>query len=155
MCLCACPRGQGNRCATSCQRCWPMASRWSSPPSSLSYKLVYLSASLPFPLCSLWVTLSSMSFIFLFLSRHIFLLSLPPPPSPSSLLLLHQDQVEHLRDLNIPACSINSKLPIAERRLIMADLESESPRLKLLYITPEMVTSPGFKPCLTDRKSVV
>ena len=90
-----------------------------------------------------------MSFIFLFLSRHIFLLSLPPPPPPSSLLLLHQDQVEHLRDLNIPACSINSKLPIAQRRPIMADLESDSPRLKLPYLTPEMVTSPGFKPCLT------
>lgn len=58
--------------------------------------------------------------------------------------------MDHLRDLNIPACSINSKLPAGERRLILADLESESPRLKLLYITPEMVAS---QPCLTGLLS--
>lgn len=61
--------------------------------------------------------------------------------------------MDHLRDLNIPACSINSKLPAGERRLILADLESESPRLKLLYITPEMVASPAFQPCLTGLLS--
>ncbi|KAL0993393.1 hypothetical protein UPYG_G00107240 [Umbra pygmaea] len=71
----------------------------------------------------------------------------------SPLIALIQDQVEHLRDLNIPACSINSKLPVEDRRLIMADLESESPKLKLLYVTPEMVASPGFKPCLTGLLS--
>ncbi|XP_055079781.1 ATP-dependent DNA helicase Q5 isoform X2 [Periophthalmus magnuspinnatus] len=67
----------------------------------------------------------------------------------SPLIALIQDQVEHLRSLNIPACSINSKLPIAERRLILADLESSRPKLKLLYITPEMVASPSFQPCLS------
>lgn len=61
-----------------------------------------------------------------------------------------QDQVERLKSLNIPACSINSKLPVGERRLILADLGSSSPKLKLLYITPEMVASPSFQPCLTD-----
>lgn len=61
-----------------------------------------------------------------------------------------QDQVDHLQSLNIPACSINSKLPAGERRLILADLGSSSPKLKLLYITPEMVASPSFQPCLTD-----
>lgn len=55
----------------------------------------------------------------------------------------------HLKDLNIPACSINSKLPAGERGLILADLGSRSPKLKLLYITPEMVASPSFQPCLT------
>ena len=64
-----------------------------------------------------------------------------------------QDQVDHLRELDIPACSINSKLPAGERRLILTDLESESPRLKLLYITPEMVASPSFQPCLTGLLS--
>ncbi|XP_030646238.1 ATP-dependent DNA helicase Q5 [Chanos chanos] len=68
----------------------------------------------------------------------------------SPLIALIQDQVEHLRALNIPACSINSKLPAGERRLILTDLESESPRLKLLYITPEMVASPSFQPCLNS-----
>ncbi|XP_058509863.1 ATP-dependent DNA helicase Q5 isoform X1 [Solea solea] len=67
----------------------------------------------------------------------------------SPLIALIQDQVQRLKDLNIPACSINSKLPVGERRLIMTDLESSSPRLKLLYITPEMVASPSFQPCLT------
>ncbi|XP_040047823.2 ATP-dependent DNA helicase Q5 [Gasterosteus aculeatus] len=67
----------------------------------------------------------------------------------SPLIALIQDQVDHLRNLNIPACSINSKLPAAERRLILADLGSSSPKLKLLYITPEMVASPSFQPCLS------
>uniref|UniRef100_A0A8C4ZA61 ATP-dependent DNA helicase n=1 Tax=Gadus morhua TaxID=8049 RepID=A0A8C4ZA61_GADMO len=71
----------------------------------------------------------------------------------SPLIALIQDQVDHLRELNIPACSINSKLPAGERRLILTDLESESPRLKLLYITPEMVASPSFQPCLTGLLS--
>ncbi|XP_052408031.1 ATP-dependent DNA helicase Q5 isoform X1 [Carassius gibelio] len=68
----------------------------------------------------------------------------------SPLIALIQDQVEHLKALNVPARSINSKLPPAERRQILADLESESPRLKLLYITPEMVASPSFQPCLSS-----
>ncbi|XP_054463002.1 ATP-dependent DNA helicase Q5 [Anoplopoma fimbria] len=67
----------------------------------------------------------------------------------SPLIALIQDQVDHLRSLNIAACSINSKLPAGERRLILADLGSSSPKLKLLYITPEMVASPSFQPCLT------
>uniref|UniRef100_A0A3Q1FCI0 ATP-dependent DNA helicase n=1 Tax=Acanthochromis polyacanthus TaxID=80966 RepID=A0A3Q1FCI0_9TELE len=67
----------------------------------------------------------------------------------SPLIALIQDQVDHLRDLNIPACSINSKLPAGERHLILTDLASSSPKLKLLYITPEMVASPSFQPCLT------
>ncbi|XP_043091686.1 ATP-dependent DNA helicase Q5 isoform X2 [Puntigrus tetrazona] len=70
----------------------------------------------------------------------------------SPLIALIQDQVEHLKALNVPARSINSKLPSAERRQILADLESESPRLKLLYITPEMVASPSFQPCLSSLR---
>ncbi|TKS91775.1 ATP-dependent DNA helicase Q5 [Collichthys lucidus] len=68
----------------------------------------------------------------------------------SPLIALIQDQVDHLKSLNILACSINSKLAAGERRLILADLGSSSPKLKLLYITPEMVASPSFQPCLTD-----
>ncbi|XP_034749200.1 ATP-dependent DNA helicase Q5 isoform X3 [Etheostoma cragini] len=67
----------------------------------------------------------------------------------SPLIALIQDQVDRLKSLNIPACSINSKLPVGERRLILADLGSSSPKLKMLYITPEMVASPTFQPCLT------
>ncbi|XP_029293096.1 ATP-dependent DNA helicase Q5 [Cottoperca gobio] len=68
----------------------------------------------------------------------------------SPLIALIQDQVDRLQSLNIPACSINSKLPAGERSLILADLRSSSPKLKMLYITPEMVASPSFQPCLTD-----
>nr|XP_057905985.1 ATP-dependent DNA helicase Q5 [Doryrhamphus excisus] len=68
----------------------------------------------------------------------------------SPLIALIQDQVFHLRSLNIPAHSINSKLAVGERRAILADLQSRSPKLKLLYITPEMVASPSFQPYLTD-----
>ncbi|XP_060945300.1 ATP-dependent DNA helicase Q5 [Limanda limanda] len=71
----------------------------------------------------------------------------------SPLIALIQDQVQRLTDLNIPACSINSKLPVGERRLIMGDLESSQPKLKLLYITPEMLASSSFKPCLTGLLS--
>ncbi|XP_017350184.2 ATP-dependent DNA helicase Q5 [Ictalurus punctatus] len=68
----------------------------------------------------------------------------------SPLIALIQDQIEHLKALNIPACSINSKLPSGERRQILADLHGENPQLKLLYITPEMVASPAFQPCLSS-----
>uniref|UniRef100_A0AAY4APP7 ATP-dependent DNA helicase n=1 Tax=Denticeps clupeoides TaxID=299321 RepID=A0AAY4APP7_9TELE len=71
----------------------------------------------------------------------------------SPLIALIQDQVEHLRALNIPARSINSKLPLGERRQILADLHSERPKLKLLYITPEMVASQTFQPCLNSLSS--
>ncbi|XP_054606452.1 ATP-dependent DNA helicase Q5 isoform X3 [Nothobranchius furzeri] len=66
----------------------------------------------------------------------------------SPLIALIQDQVSHLKARNIPACSINSKLPARERHLIMADLGSSSPKLKLLYVTPEMVASPSFQSSL-------
>ncbi|XP_026180888.1 ATP-dependent DNA helicase Q5 isoform X2 [Mastacembelus armatus] len=68
----------------------------------------------------------------------------------SPLIALIQDQVDHLKELNIAACTINSKLAAGERRLILADLQSSNPKLKLLYVTPEMVASPSFQPCLTD-----
>ncbi|KAL2076856.1 hypothetical protein ACEWY4_027542 [Coilia grayii] len=45
----------------------------------------------------------------------------------SPLIALIQDQVDHLRALNIPACSINSKLALGERRVILAELQSERP----------------------------
>ncbi|KAM9392479.1 ATP-dependent DNA helicase Q5 [Pholidichthys leucotaenia] len=67
----------------------------------------------------------------------------------SPLIALIQDQVDRLKGFNIPACSINSKLPMNERGAIVADLSSSSPKIKLLYITPEMVVSPSFQPCLT------
>ncbi|KAJ8389175.1 hypothetical protein AAFF_G00123810 [Aldrovandia affinis] len=68
----------------------------------------------------------------------------------SPLIALIQDQVDQLQARNIPACSINSKVPARERRQIFEDLERETPCLKLLYITPEMLASPSFQPCLAS-----
>lgn len=67
--------------------------------------------------------------------------------------LPQQDQVDQLQSRNIPACSINSKLPIRERGTILADLQSETPQLKLLYVTPEMLSSASFQPCLASLAS--
>ncbi|KAM4663492.1 ATP-dependent DNA helicase Q5 [Discoglossus pictus] len=67
----------------------------------------------------------------------------------SPLIALIQDQVDHLLALKIKATSLNSKLPVQERKTIQKDLESENPKIKLLYITPEMAASPSFQPTLT------
>ncbi|XP_063315206.1 ATP-dependent DNA helicase Q5 [Pelobates fuscus] len=67
----------------------------------------------------------------------------------SPLIALIQDQVDHLLSLKIKACSLNSKLPVQERKKIQQDLENEHPQIKLLYITPEMASSPSFQPTLT------
>ncbi|KAM4032116.1 ATP-dependent DNA helicase Q5 isoform 2-T4 [Anomaloglossus baeobatrachus] len=66
----------------------------------------------------------------------------------SPLIALIQDQVDHLISLKIKACSLNSKLPLADRRKILQDLESENPKIKLLYITPEMAASSSFQPTM-------
>lgn len=63
---------------------------------------------------------------------------------------VEQDQVDQLQARSIPACSINSKLAAQERRRILEDLERDSPCLKLLYVTPEMLASSSFQPCLSS-----
>lgn len=59
----------------------------------------------------------------------------------SPLLSLMNDQVEHLRKLNIRAASMNSDLKAAEKREIMNHLNEPCPEqfIELLYITPEMI----------------
>ncbi|KAG9473663.1 hypothetical protein GDO78_004129 [Eleutherodactylus coqui] len=71
----------------------------------------------------------------------------------SPLLALIQDQIDHLVSLKIHACSLNSKLLLAERRKIIQDLESENPKIKLLYITPEMAAAASFQPTLNTLLS--
>ncbi|KAK6479836.1 ATP-dependent DNA helicase Q5-like [Huso huso] len=67
----------------------------------------------------------------------------------SPLIALIQDQVDHLLAMKVKACSLNSTLQAQERRKIEADLQSESPCIKLLYITPEMAASHSFQPLLS------
>lgn len=68
----------------------------------------------------------------------------------SPLIALIQDQVEHLLALQVRACTLNSKLTLAERRKILDDLASEKPLIKLLYITPEMAASAALQSTLTS-----
>ncbi|XP_061317960.1 ATP-dependent DNA helicase Q5 [Pezoporus flaviventris] len=71
----------------------------------------------------------------------------------SPLIALIQDQVDHLLALKIKACSLNSKLSAQEKKTILADLTSEKPQVKLLYITPEMAAASSFQPTLNSLVS--
>lgn len=59
----------------------------------------------------------------------------------SPLLSLMQDQVDHLKALNITASSFSGSTPTAARKLIMDLFYKHQPEhyLQLLYVTPEMV----------------
>ncbi|KAF5276119.1 hypothetical protein FQR65_LT16475 [Abscondita terminalis] len=63
----------------------------------------------------------------------------------SPLLALIKDQIDHLSALNIKAASLNSKTLTAERNFILSDLKSNSPSIRLLYITPEQAMTQTFK----------
>lgn len=71
----------------------------------------------------------------------------------SPLIALIQDQVDHLLALKVQVSSLNSKLSIQERKLLLSDLEQDKPRTKLLYITPEMAASASFQPTLNSLVS--
>ncbi|NWW42468.1 RECQ5 helicase, partial [Pedionomus torquatus] len=71
----------------------------------------------------------------------------------SPLIALIQDQVDHLLALKIKACSLNSKLSAQEKKTILADLASEKPQVKLLYITPEMAAASSFQATLNSLVS--
>ncbi|KAJ6660366.1 hypothetical protein lerEdw1_017789 [Lerista edwardsae] len=66
----------------------------------------------------------------------------------SPLIALIQDQVDHLLLLQVKVSSLNSKISALEKKTILADLMSEKPQIKLLYITPEMAASSSFQPTL-------
>jgi len=62
----------------------------------------------------------------------------------SPLLALIGNQVGFLRSRGIEAHSLNSSISEAERKDIIRDLESEAPRCRLLYVTPELMAQPHF-----------
>lgn len=64
----------------------------------------------------------------------------------SPLIALMKDQVEGLRGNGVPAAYINSSLGISEARAL--EHEAIDGALKLLYVSPEKLVSPGFKPLL-------
>ena len=73
----------------------------------------------------------------------------------SPLLALIDDQVQQLKSLGIKADSLNSQTPAATRKLILADLndKTQPPTMKLLYITPELAATEGFKGTLQSLYS--
>jgi ATP-dependent DNA helicase RecQ len=64
----------------------------------------------------------------------------------SPLISLMEDQVQQLRDEGIPAALLNSSLPPAIQREVMAELNDGFEGL--LYIAPERLLSPHFQPML-------
>lgn len=66
----------------------------------------------------------------------------------SPLIALIYDQVEQLKGRGIRAESLNSKITVKLKKQILADLHSEKPKIKLLYITPELAAQDYFKDLL-------
>ncbi|KAE9381581.1 hypothetical protein N431DRAFT_476384 [Stipitochalara longipes BDJ] len=64
----------------------------------------------------------------------------------SPLLSLMNDQVEHLRKINIRAATLNSATTMEERSEIQNSLKENYPEqyIQLLYITPEMMTKSTY-----------
>jgi superfamily II DNA helicase RecQ len=68
----------------------------------------------------------------------------------SPLIALIFDQVEQLKANKINAESLNSKITVKKRKQILEDLGSNDPKIKLLYITPELAAQEYFKAILFD-----
>lgn len=67
----------------------------------------------------------------------------------SPLLALMKNQIDFLVSKKINACSLNSTTSSKERNIIMEDLMSNSPKIKLLYVTPEMGAQQHFQETIT------
>ena len=66
----------------------------------------------------------------------------------SPLIALIKDQVQQLKSRNIEADTLNSTTASADRKRILADLKSDEPSIKLLYVTPEFVATERFQAIL-------
>ncbi|XP_035231473.1 ATP-dependent DNA helicase Q5-like [Stegodyphus dumicola] len=62
----------------------------------------------------------------------------------SPLIALMKNQMDQMIALGICTETINSKMPVSERDRVKGDLMSNSPKTKLLYITPELASTSGF-----------
>ena len=66
----------------------------------------------------------------------------------SPLLALITDQLKKLTENKIPADTLNSKMNFGDRARVLNDLNSKSPTIKLLYVTPEMCSTARFRTLL-------
>ncbi len=60
----------------------------------------------------------------------------------SPLISLMEDQTQRARRASIPAAFITSALSVRERRTVLHDVGSG--RIKLLFVAPERLETPGF-----------
>lgn len=67
-------------------------------------------------------------------------------------MALINDQVTALQELGVNARTLNSQVTPRTKDLIMKDLSSKSPKIKLLYITPELAATSSFKEILRGLK---
>jgi hypothetical protein len=58
------------------------------------------------------------------------------------------NQVSYLQSRFLPAATLNSTLPNTERERIYSDLNCGHPRIRLLYITPELASKAVFRKTL-------
>ena len=75
----------------------------------------------------------------------------------SPLIALMHDQLEQLEAINVPSETINSKMTVVERKRVLDDLNSASPKTKMLYVTPEQVATDFFQALATklhERKLI-
>merc|ERR1711962_1106638 len=70
----------------------------------------------------------------------------------SPLLALINDQVKALNALNIDARTVNSQVSGSVRDSVYKDLNSKSPKIRLLYITPELAATSKFRDVLLSLK---
>ncbi|RAL51155.1 hypothetical protein DM860_005511 [Cuscuta australis] len=72
---------------------------------------------------------------------------------PISIILTQENQVSTLKSKGIPAEFLSSSQPSQVRNKIYEDLESVKPSLRLLYVTPELIDTAGFKSRVTKIHS--
>ncbi len=56
---------------------------------------------------------------------------------------LMQNQVEGFQTAGLSAAALSSATPAAERESLLADISSNAPATKLLFVTPELLTTEG------------
>ncbi|TPX66446.1 hypothetical protein SpCBS45565_g04444 [Spizellomyces sp. 'palustris'] len=61
---------------------------------------------------------------------------------------VEQNQVDALNKINIKAATLNSTLKVKERREVLTYLALAKPRIKLLYVTPELMATDHFRTTL-------
>lgn len=54
-----------------------------------------------------------------------------------------QNQVEGLENIGIGAAALSSAMGAAEREVLLTDISSDAPAIKLLFVTPELLCTDG------------